>query len=114
VVLWVSTGLRVVTRAENIGMYQFEVLEMKQLRLTHNAAVGYQRRLAPSQSLSGAYHELKRACATGRYVQRRPEWLCKTRGQADGYVLLDGEVAALPVRNGRAIACLVNLRHAVR
>jgi hypothetical protein len=112
--LWVSTGLRATTRSENISMYRLGVLEMRQLRLTHNAALGYQRRLAPDQSISGAYYQLKRACAGGRYEQRPPEWLRKSRGQADGYMVLDGEVAALPVRNGRVIACLVNPLHADR
>jgi hypothetical protein len=79
---------------------------MRQLRITHNAAFGYQRRLAPDQSISGAYYQLKRACAGGRYEQRPPEWLRKARGQADGYMVLDGEVAALPVRD-RVIACLL-------
>jgi hypothetical protein len=81
---------------------------VSQWRLTHNAVVAYQRRLAPSQSISGAYQELKRACASGRYEQRPPGWLRENRGKADGYVLLEGEVAALPLRNGRAITCLCN------
>lgn len=87
---------------------------MRSLRLTHNAALGYQRRLAPDQSISGAYHQLKRACADGCYEQQSPEWLRKARGQADGYMVLDGDIAVLPVRKGRAIACLVNPLHADR
>ena len=87
---------------------------MKQLRLTHNAAVGYQRRLAPGQSINVAYHELKRACVHGSYEQQPPKWLRKAHREAPEYLLLDGEVAALPIRNGRAIACLVNPLHAVR
>jgi hypothetical protein len=86
---------------------------MRQLRLTHNAALGYQRRLEPNQSISGAYQRLKRACADGRYEQQPPKWLPKTRKEADGYLLLDGEIAALPVRNGRAVACLVNPLHTI-
>ena len=87
---------------------------MISFRLTHNAVLGYQRLLAPSNSMSGAYGELKRACADGRYECRAPTWLRRTRSDADGYVLLDGDLAALPVRRGRVIACLVNPLRAAR
>lgn len=82
--------------------------------LTHNAVVGYQRLLAPSSSMSGAYGELKRACAHGQYERQAPAWLRRTRNDTDGYVLLDVDVAALPVRRGRVVACLVNPLHAAR
>jgi hypothetical protein len=87
---------------------------MISFRLTHNAVVGYQRLLAPSNSVSGAYGELKRACADGQYERRAPAWLRRTRNDTDGYVLLDGDLAALPVRRGRVVACLVNPQHAAR
>jgi len=81
-------------------------------RLTHNAVIGYQRLLAPGNSMSGAYGELKRACADGQYERRAPAWLRGARNDTDGYVLLNGDIAALPVRRGRVIACLVNPLHA--
>jgi len=77
-------------------------------RLTHNAAASYQRLLAPECSISGAYRELKRACARGRFVRQAPPWLRRACADNDGYLLLEGEVAALPVRSGRAVACLGN------
>jgi hypothetical protein len=87
---------------------------MISFRLTHNAVVGYQRLLAPGNSVSGAYGELKRACADGQYERQAPSWLSRTRTDTDGYVLLDGDLAALPVRRGRVVACLVNPLHAAR
>jgi hypothetical protein len=87
---------------------------MRGFRLTHNAVVGYQRRLAPGHSISGAYGELKRACAHGRYEHQMPAWLRRASKGADGYVLLDGDIAALPVRRGRVVACLVNPQHIAR
>jgi|HubBroStandDraft_3_1064219.scaffolds.fasta_scaffold16307_2 hypothetical protein len=87
---------------------------MISFRLTHNAVTGYQRLLAPGNSMSGAYSELKRACAAGQYERRAPAWLRRTRTDTDGYVLLDGDIAVLPVRRGRVVACLVNPRHATR
>ena len=87
---------------------------MRPIRLTHNAVVGYQRQLASGNSISGAYGELRRACARGQYERRAPEWLQRTRGDTDGYLLLEGEIAALPVRRGRVVACLVNPQHAAR
>jgi hypothetical protein len=47
-----------------------------------------------------------------QYERQAPTWLRGTRNHTDGYLLLDGDVAALPVRRGRAIACLVNPMHA--
>jgi hypothetical protein len=87
---------------------------MTNIRLTHNAVVGYQRLLAPGNSVSGAYGELKRACARGRYEHQTPAWLRRTSKGTDGYVLLDGDLAALPVRRGRVVACLVNPQHVAR
>jgi hypothetical protein len=84
---------------------------MRGFRLTHNAVAGYQRRLAPGHSIGDAYGELKRAFAHGRYERQTPAWLCRASKGTDGYVLLDGDVAALPVRRGRVVACLVNPRH---
>jgi hypothetical protein len=87
---------------------------MISFRLTHNAVISYQRQLTPGNSISGAYRELKRACAEGQYERPAPAWVRRTREDTDGYVLLDGDVAALPVRRGRVVACLVNPRHAAR
>jgi hypothetical protein len=86
---------------------------MTNVRLTHNAVVGYQRLLAPNNSIRGSYGELKRACARGRYERRAPAWLRRTCKGTDGYVLLDGDIAVLPVRRGRVVACLVNPLHVV-
>ncbi|HEY4427519.1 MAG TPA: hypothetical protein VGN08_04880 [Solirubrobacteraceae bacterium] len=79
-----------------------------QIRLTHNAVATFHRRLRPADSLSGAYRALHRACRQARYTERAPSWLHTARPDNDGYLLLDGEAAALPVRHGRAVACLVN------
>jgi hypothetical protein len=84
---------------------------MTGVRLTHNAVVNYRRRLAPGSSSSGAYRELKQACAHGRYEREAPSWLRRVCKGTNGYLLLDGDVAALPVRRGRAVACLVNPKH---
>jgi len=77
-------------------------------RLTHNAVLGYQRSLAPENSISGAYGQLKRACARGRFQLRPPAWLRKTCKGTEGYLILEDEIAALPIRRGRAVACLAN------
>jgi hypothetical protein len=87
---------------------------MMNIRLTHNAVVGYQRLLAPGDSISGAYGELKRACVDGQYERQAPAWLRRIRNDTDGYVLLEGDIAALPVRRGRVVACLAHPRHAAR
>lgn len=84
---------------------------MTGVRLTHNAVAGYRRLLAPGNSSSGAYRELKQACAHGRYERDAPSWLRRVCKGTDGYLLLDGDAAALPVRCGRVVACLVNPLH---
>jgi hypothetical protein len=81
------------------------------VRLTHNAVVSYRRMLSPENSSTGAYRELKQACTQGRYEREAPSWLRRICKGTDGYLLLDGDVAALPVRRGRAVACLVNPLH---
>lgn len=81
---------------------------MTEVRLTHNAVAGFHRVLCPTNSLSSAYRELRRECAVARYTDRAPSWLCRTNASNDGYLVLDDETAALPVRRGRAVACLVN------
>lgn len=81
---------------------------MRAPRLTHNAVLGYQRSLAPENSISGAYGQLKRACARGHFQPHPPIWLAKTCKSTDGYLLLEGHIAVLPIRAGRAVACLVN------
>jgi hypothetical protein len=78
------------------------------VRLTHNAVVSFHRMLCPTDSLSGAYRELRRECQAAQYTTHAPRWLRRTKASNDGYLLLDGEIAALPVRRGRAVACLVN------
>jgi hypothetical protein len=81
---------------------------MSQIRLTHNAVATFHRRLRPADSMSGAYRALRHACEAARYTEDAPSWLGRTRADNDGYLLLDGETAALPLRHGRAVACLVN------
>ena len=81
---------------------------MSQIRLTHNAVATFHRGLRPGDSLSGAYRALRRACEQARYTELAPSWLGAARPDNDGYLLLDGEAAALPLRRGRAVACLVN------
>ena len=87
---------------------------MSQIRLTHNAVASFHRRLRPTDSLSGAYRALRRACEQARYTERAPSWLGAARSDNDGYLLLDGEAVALPVRRGRVVACLVNPNAAPR
>jgi hypothetical protein len=84
------------------------------IRLTHNAVAGYQRQLARDNSVSSAYAQLKGACARGRYACEPPVWLRRTCGENEGYVMLEGDIAALPVRRGRVVACLVNPQRATR
>jgi hypothetical protein len=98
--LWAPTDTTACRTVEKIGMVA--------VRLTHNAVVGYRRALAPSTSLSGAYGELRRALQQGRFEYRAPSWVSRARKDNDGYVMLEGDLAALPVRGGRAIACLAN------
>jgi hypothetical protein len=76
--------------------------------MTHNAVTAYRRALHPATSVSAAYHELRDATATGRFTRQPPSWLRRVLGDADGYVLLEDDVAALPVRHGRVVGCLVN------
>jgi hypothetical protein len=84
------------------------VKSMSQVRLTHNAVANFHQRLCPADSLSAAYRALQHACERARYTDRAPSWVGRARKDNDGYLLLDGETAALPVRRGRVVACLVN------
>jgi len=79
-----------------------------EVRITHNAVAGFQRVLCPASSPSDAYRELRRMCRAAHYTDRAPAWLRRVHAGNDGYLLLDGEAAALPIRRGRAVACLVN------
>jgi hypothetical protein len=79
-----------------------------EVRLTHNAVIGFHRVLCPANSLSGAYRELRRECKAARYTAHAPSWLRRTNASNDGYLLLGGEAAVLPIKRGRAVACLVN------
>jgi hypothetical protein len=81
---------------------------MEKIRVTHNAVTSFRRGLAPATSVTGAYRELYRACESARYSRTPPSWLRSARRDNDGYLLLSGERAALPLRRGRAVACLVN------
>jgi hypothetical protein len=81
---------------------------MAEVRLTHNAVAGFRRVVCPASSPSGAYRELRRACEVARYTDRAPSWLSRAHADNDGYLVLNGEVAALAVRRGRAVACLAN------
>jgi len=76
--------------------------------MTHNAVTAYRRALHPATSVSAAYRELRNATAAGEFTQEPPSWLRRVRADADGYVLLEDDVAALPVRRGRVVGCLVN------
>lgn len=79
---------------------------MLNVRLTANAVAGYRRALRPTSSEADAYRELRRVCSRAQFSPTAPSWL-RGRPDADGYLLLDGGRAALPVRRGRAVACLV-------
>lgn len=80
---------------------------MPNVRLTANAVAGYRRALRPTTSATDAYRELRRVCSDARFSPTAPSWL-RERPDTDGYLLLDGDRAALPVRRGRVVACLVN------
>jgi hypothetical protein len=77
---------------------------MTEVRLTHNAVVGFHRVLCPTNSMSGAYRELRRACEAALYTDRAPSWLRRINANNGGYLVLDDETAALPIRRGRAVA----------
>jgi hypothetical protein len=82
---------------------------MPPIRMTHNAVTAYRRALQPGTSVSGAYRELRRESAEARFTRKPPPWLRRVRSDAaDGYLLLEDDVAALPVRRGRVVGCLVN------
>jgi hypothetical protein len=80
---------------------------MLNVRLTANAVAGYRRALRPTPSSADAYRELRRACRRARFSPTAPDWLREGRPDTDGYLLLDGGRAALPVRRGRVVACFV-------
>lgn len=79
-----------------------------ELRLTQNAIAGFQRLVGPASSPGGAHQALRRACRSGHFSADAPTWLVRVDDDNDGYLLLDGEVAALPIRRGRAVGCLAN------
>jgi putative nucleotidyltransferase with HDIG domain len=81
---------------------------MAAIRLTHNAVVGFRRALCPAASLSAAHRTLRDACEVASYSELAPGWLGRIDPGTDGYLLLEGNKAALPVRRGRAVGCLVN------
>jgi hypothetical protein len=81
---------------------------MASIRLTHNAVVGFRRALCPAASLSAAHRTLRDACEVASYSELAPGWLGRIDPGTDGYLLLEGNKAALPVRRGRAVGCLVN------
>jgi hypothetical protein len=77
-------------------------------RLTHNAVISFHRALCPSGSLNAAYVQLRRECETAQHSERAPSWLRGAHPNNDGYLLLDGGNAALALRDGRAVTCLIN------
>jgi hypothetical protein len=81
------------------------------VRLTHNAVASFHRVMCPANSLSGAYRELRSECEAARHLRQPPGWLCSPHPSNDGHLLLGGGNAALALRNGRAVACLVNPQH---
>lgn len=87
---------------------------MASIRLTHNAVVGFRRALCPANSLSAAHSTLRDACELASYSELAPAWLGRIDPYTDGYLLLEGEKAALPVRRGRAVACLAKPRTPAR
>jgi hypothetical protein len=81
---------------------------MISIRVTHNAVVGFQRAMCPEESLRGAHRRLREACSLAVYIDRAPGWLRPADPSTDGYLVLHNQSAALPVRRGRAVACLIN------
>jgi hypothetical protein len=82
------------------------------IRITHNAVTSFHRRLCPESTLGRAYRELRAAVAIARFTPDPPPWLRRVRADTDGYLLLGDDLAALPVRRGRVVACLANPRAA--
>lgn len=81
---------------------------MLRARLTHNAVISFHRALCPTGSLNAAYRQLRRECETAQRSDRAPSWLRDAHPSNDGYLLLDDGNAALALRDGRAVTCLVN------
>lgn len=92
----------------NMLLQTNEIYAISVPRLTHNAVVSYKRLLSPQSSISGAYRELRQACARGEIVREAPPWLSRASSDNDGYLVLEEELAVLPIRRGRAVACLAN------
>jgi hypothetical protein len=92
----------------NMLLQPDEIYAISVPRLTHNAVLSYKRLLSPQSSISGAYRELRHACARGELMREAPPWLSRIRGDSEGYLVLEGEIAVLPIRRGRAVACLAN------
>ncbi|HEV7161713.1 MAG TPA: hypothetical protein VGN25_00520 [Solirubrobacteraceae bacterium] len=80
---------------------------MNAVRLTHTAVRSY-RRLRPEESAGGAYRALLKACAQAPLCEEPPSWLRHVDNSNDGYLLLHDGLAAVPVRHGRGVACLID------
>lgn len=81
-------------------------IRMNSVRLTHHAIFSY-RRLRPESSVSGAYKALREACAEAQLCEEPPSWLRRGDQSNDGYLILHEGLAAVPVRSGRGVACLI-------
>jgi hypothetical protein len=81
---------------------------MLRVRLTHNAVASFHRALCPTNSVTWAYGELRRECEAGQHSDQPPGWLRRPHPSNEGYLLLGGGNAALALRRGRAVMCLVN------
>jgi hypothetical protein len=84
---------------------------MTSTRVTHNAVCAFHRALCPSDSVTGAYRLLLQECEQALFSDHAPAWLHHSDPRTEGYLLLPGEAAALPLRNGRAVSCLINQAH---
>jgi len=58
--------------------------------------------------MRSAHLHLLEACTDAWYTQGPPSWLRRIDPATDGYLVIHGGGAVLPVRSGRAVACLTN------
>lgn len=77
-------------------------------RLTHNAVLAFHRGICPEDSISGAHRRLRDAMQAGLLSEDPPSWLVGGGAMNDGYLLLEGGDAVLPLRAGRAVSCLID------
>jgi hypothetical protein len=76
------------------------------VRLSPHAVTSFRERVCPWTSAYNAHKTLERLLAD-RPLGPAPDWLRLPRPDTDGYVELAAD-CCVPIRNGCAIACLVD------